>query len=147
MLFPLHLYCSVTHALCITPYSGVIFVVSADEAHTVSRAECLERYREKKLRRLDVNTIRYMKRKINADRRPRELAFNRLHPFPDASLAGSCTVHALADCQGNSVIHRIVTGVPSGQCAGIKGRFVKAEELDAYRAGLLPGQDGIPLPL
>jgi hypothetical protein len=39
----------------------------------VTRAECLERYREKKLRRLDVNTIRYMKRKINADRRPREL--------------------------------------------------------------------------
>ena len=29
-------------------------------------------------------------------------------------------------------------------CAGIKGRFVKAEELDAYRAGLLPGQNGIP---
>lgn len=28
--------------------------------------------------------------------------------------------------------------------AGIKGRFVKAEELDAYRAGLLPGQDGRP---
>jgi CCT motif len=48
--------------------------MTADEAHTVSRAECLERYREKKLRRLDVNTIRYMKRKINADRRPRESA-------------------------------------------------------------------------
>jgi hypothetical protein len=32
-------------------------------------------------------------------------------------------------------------------CAGIKGRFVKAEELDAYRAGLLPGQKGIPQPL
>ena len=31
--------------------------------------------------------------------------------------------------------------------AGIKGRFVKAEELDAYRAGLLPGQNGIPLSL
>jgi CCT motif len=60
-------------------------VVTADEAHTVSRAECLERYREKKLRRLDVNTIRYMKRKINADRRPRELAFTNLHP--NASLA------------------------------------------------------------
>ncbi len=29
------------------------------------------RYREKKLRRLDSNTIRYMKRKINADKRPR----------------------------------------------------------------------------
>ena len=43
----------------------------ADEVHTSTRAECLERYREKKLRRLDVNTIRYMKRKINADRRPR----------------------------------------------------------------------------
>lgn len=70
---------------------------SSDEAHTITRAECLERYREKKLRRLDVNTIRYMKRKINADRRPR-----------------------------------------------IKGRFVKAEELDAYRAGLLPGQGGCP---
>jgi CCT motif len=44
----------------------------------VTRAECLERYREKKLRRLDVNTIRYMKRKINADRRPRE-PWPRLH--------------------------------------------------------------------
>lgn len=29
------------------------------------------RYRLKKLRRLDSNTIRYMKRKINADKRPR----------------------------------------------------------------------------
>jgi CCT motif len=58
--------------LCITAYSDVIPTITADEAHTVSRAECLERYREKKLRRLDVNTIRYMKRKINADRRPRE---------------------------------------------------------------------------
>jgi hypothetical protein len=71
---------------------------ATDEAHLITRAECLVRYREKKLRRLDVNTIRYMKRKINADRRPR-----------------------------------------------IKGRFVKAEELDAYKAGLLPGQNGRPL--
>lgn len=45
---------------------------NADEvAYTATRADCLQRYREKKLRRLDVNTIRYMKRKINADRRPR----------------------------------------------------------------------------
>ena len=36
-----------------------------------ARSECLLRYREKKLRRLDSNTIRYMKRKINADKRPR----------------------------------------------------------------------------
>jgi CCT motif len=35
------------------------------------RADCLARYREKKERRLYANTIRYMKRKINADRRPR----------------------------------------------------------------------------
>ena len=60
--------------LCMTAHSIVTFIMTADEAHTVSRAECLERYREKKLRRLDVNTIRYMKRKINADRRPRESA-------------------------------------------------------------------------
>ena len=36
-----------------------------------ARRECLLRYRQKKLRRLDSNTIRYMKRKINADKRPR----------------------------------------------------------------------------
>lgn len=30
------------------------------------------------------------------------------------------------------------------RAAGIKGRFVKAEELDAYKAGLLPGQNGRP---
>ena len=33
------------------------------------RAECLERYREKKRRRLYSKTIRYHKRKVNADRR------------------------------------------------------------------------------
>jgi hypothetical protein len=38
----------------------------------------------------------------------------------------------------------IVMVLSSCCCAGIKGRFVKAEELDAYRAGLLPGQNGIP---
>lgn len=50
---------------------SALLLMCVDEAHTITRAECLERYREKKLRRLDVNTIRYMKRKINADRRPR----------------------------------------------------------------------------
>ena len=35
------------------------------------------RYREKKLRRLDSNTIRYMKRKINADKRPRCAHFRK----------------------------------------------------------------------
>ena len=33
------------------------------------RAECLERYREKKRRRLFSKTIRYEKRKVNADNR------------------------------------------------------------------------------
>ena len=33
------------------------------------RAECLERYREKKQRRLFCKTIRYHKRKVNADKR------------------------------------------------------------------------------
>lgn len=67
-------------------------VVTADEAHTVSRAECLERYREKKLRRLDVNTIRYMKRKINADRRPRESASHNRQPLAliDEQAAAQC---------------------------------------------------------
>lgn len=38
---------------------------------TRSRAECLERYREKKARRLYTKKIRYHLRKINADKRPR----------------------------------------------------------------------------
>ena len=67
--------------------------MTVDEAHTVSRAECLERYREKKLRRLDVNTIRYMKRKINADRRPRESAsHDRQPPVLTDLRTGSCTM-------------------------------------------------------
>lgn len=53
---------------------------SAGEAHVITRAECLVRYREKKLRRLDVNTIRYMKRKINADRRPRASLHSLIAP-------------------------------------------------------------------
>ncbi len=52
----------------------------AGEAHVITRAECLVRYREKKLRRLDVNTIRYMKRKINADRRPRASLHSPIAP-------------------------------------------------------------------
>ena len=44
----------------------------AGEEAAASRASCLERYREKKLRRLECPTIRYMKRKINADSRPRD---------------------------------------------------------------------------
>lgn len=43
----------------------------AGEEAAASRASCLERYREKKLRRVECPTIRYMKRKINADARPR----------------------------------------------------------------------------
>jgi len=40
---------------------------AADEAG--ARAGCLERYREKKRRRLFAKTIRYEKRKVNADNR------------------------------------------------------------------------------
>ncbi|KXZ44490.1 hypothetical protein GPECTOR_67g331 [Gonium pectorale] len=39
--------------------------------HIRTRAECLERYREKKARRLYTKKIRYQLRKINADKRPR----------------------------------------------------------------------------
>ena len=35
----------------------------------LSRAECLERYRDKKRRRVNCKTIRYHKRKVNADAR------------------------------------------------------------------------------
>eukprot|EP00803_Ostreobium_quekettii_P002664 evm.model.scf_867EXC.1 EVM.evm.TU.scf_867EXC.1 scf_867EXC:892-1178(+) len=42
---------------------------SAKDVRT--RTQCLQRYREKKARRLYTKKIRYELRKINADRRPR----------------------------------------------------------------------------
>ncbi|KAK9811615.1 hypothetical protein WJX72_007020 [[Myrmecia] bisecta] len=41
------------------------------DVEQLSRQELLERYREKKRKRLFTKTIRYHKRKVNADRRPR----------------------------------------------------------------------------
>ncbi|GLC36735.1 hypothetical protein PLESTF_001315900 [Pleodorina starrii] len=44
---------------------------SGAAVHVRTRAECLERYRQKKARRLYTKKIRYQLRKINADKRPR----------------------------------------------------------------------------
>jgi len=43
--------------------------LSGQEEAAATRAECLERYRDKKRRRLIHKTIRYHKRKVNADNR------------------------------------------------------------------------------
>lgn len=51
-------------------WPGVLTAVACNAGQEGGvRAECLERYREKKRRRLYSKTIRYEKRKVNADNR------------------------------------------------------------------------------
>ena len=51
-------------------WAGVLTAVACNAGQEGGvRAECLERYREKKRRRLYSKTIRYEKRKVNADNR------------------------------------------------------------------------------
>lgn len=63
------------------------------------RAGCLERYREKKRRRLHSNIIRYEKRKVNADNRHATApkCFEYAAPVP-ATLVRLLTWPAYANC-------------------------------------------------
>ncbi|GFR50121.1 hypothetical protein Agub_g12271 [Astrephomene gubernaculifera] len=68
--------------------------VSGSAVHIRTRAECLERYRQKKARRMFTKKIRYQLRKINADKRPRIkgrfVKKEELAEFLAAQRAGGC---------------------------------------------------------
>ncbi|KAG2487294.1 hypothetical protein HYH03_014134 [Edaphochlamys debaryana] len=69
---PAHLTRQASAALARAPSNAAAAAAAAGAgAYIRSRAECLERYREKKARRLYTKKIRYQLRKINADKRPR----------------------------------------------------------------------------
>jgi hypothetical protein len=59
---------------------------AAPEEVAATRADCLERYRDKKRRRLVHKTIRYHKRKVNADKRLDLPAFLLSHMSWNADL-------------------------------------------------------------
>lgn len=57
--------------ITLLPAPCPLLACTADDGFVRSRAECLERYREKRARRAYTKKIRYQLRKINADKRPR----------------------------------------------------------------------------
>ena len=101
----------------------------ADTA-AAARCECLMRYREKKLRRLDSNTIRYMKRKINADKRPRCACVTKHVAGIQPKLVGE----RLACTLTHAVISQLYMRHCEGQLQGIGTTAVLTSQC-RFRAG------------